>query len=317
MLRSLFGITSPAGARGRLCTLIFHRVLPEPDPLFPGEVHAAQFDAICGWLAAWFNTLPLDSAVQRLQAGTLPSRALAITFDDGYADNHDVAMPILRKHGLTATFFVATGFLDGGRMWNDSIIESIRRTRCPQLDAGMLGIEGLADLPLHTPAQRSAAIERLLGAIKYLPAEQRLDCVQHVAQACAAELPDDLMMRSQQVRALHTAGMQVGAHTVSHPILARLQTQQARQEIDDSRRQLQDIVGAPVTLFAYPNGKPATDYCPRDVELVRELGFTAAVSTAWGVAQRSSSPWELPRFTPWDRSKYRFGVRMLRHLVAA
>src|SRR3990167_7749886 len=107
MLKPFFGWMSPAGAKARLSILIFHRVLPEPDPLFPQEMHARQFDAVCGWLAHWFNILPLDRAVQLLDTGTLPARAACITFDDGYADNHDVALPILLHHGLNATFFIA------------------------------------------------------------------------------------------------------------------------------------------------------------------------------------------------------------------
>ena len=129
-----FSLLSPGGGRGRLSTLIFHRVLPEPDPIFPDEMHAAQFDAVCGWVARWFNVLPLEEAVQRLAARSLPPRTLCITFDDGYADNHDVAMPILRRHGLCATLFVATGYLNGGTMWNDTIAESVRHAKGPSID---------------------------------------------------------------------------------------------------------------------------------------------------------------------------------------
>ncbi|MDP1007558.1 polysaccharide deacetylase family protein, partial [Klebsiella pneumoniae] len=85
------------------------------DPLFPDEIDAARFDAILGWLRSWFNVLPLDEAAQRLKDGSLPARAAALSFDDGYADNHDIALPLLQKHGLPCSFFIATGFLDGGR----------------------------------------------------------------------------------------------------------------------------------------------------------------------------------------------------------
>ena len=315
-LRALVSTVSPAGPRGRLSILIFHRVLPEPDPLFPGEVDASQFDAICSWVANWFNTLPLHEACTRLRSGTLPSRALAITFDDGYADNHGLAMPILRRHGLTATFFIATGFLDGGRMWNDSVIEAVRRTQEQQLDLSGLGIQGLAVLPTTSNAERSKTIATILGAIKYLQAAERLRRVDEIVARAQASLPDGLMMSSAQVRSLHDAGMQLGPHTVSHPILARLAPDAARREIADSKRQLESIIAAPTTVFAYPNGRPVEDYTAESVALVRDLGFDAAVSTAWGAAHSASNLWELPRFTPWDRSKLRFGARMLRQLVA-
>ena len=158
MLTPFFNWLSPAGAKARLSILIFHRVLPQPDPLFPQEMHARQFDAVCGWLANWFKVLPLDRAVDHLQAGTLPARAACITFDDGYADNHHIALPILQAHGLSATFFIATGFLDGGRMWNDTIIETARRSPLPLLDLDSLG---LGRHPLGGISQRQAAIAAL------------------------------------------------------------------------------------------------------------------------------------------------------------
>lgn len=315
-LRALYTTLSPGGLRGRLSILIFHRVLTRPDPLFPGEVDAIQFDAICGWVATWFNALPLHEACARLASGTLPSRALAITFDDGYADNHDVAMPILRRHNLTATFFVATGFLDGGRMWNDSVIEAVRRTQKQQLQLSTLGVEGLYAMPTTTHLERSQAIGAILRAIKYLPVADRLHRVEEIVALAEAKLPHDLMMSSAQVRGLHAAGMQLGPHTVSHPILARMSNGEARREIEDSKRQIESIIAAPTTVFAYPNGKPIEDYSSDNVALVRDLGFQAAVSTAWGAADRSSNLWELPRFTPWDRTRLKFGARMLRQLAA-
>ncbi len=72
-----------------------------------------------GWVKTWFNVMPLDAAVNALKKRNLPARAMAITFDDGYADNQVTALPILKQHGLSATFFIATGYLDGGRMWNE------------------------------------------------------------------------------------------------------------------------------------------------------------------------------------------------------
>jgi peptidoglycan/xylan/chitin deacetylase (PgdA/CDA1 family) len=100
---------------------------------------------------------------------------------------------------------------------------------------------------------------------------------------------------------------------VSHPILARLEPDSASSEIRDSRSRLEAITGAPVTLFAYPNGKPGLDYLREHVGMVRELGFEAAVSTARGVAHSTSDPFQLPRFTPWDRTPGRFLLRLIQN----
>lgn len=305
---------SPAGAKGRLSILAFHRVLPQSDPLFPDVPDAKRFGQILAWLKGWFNVLPLDDAVDRLSRGALPERAAAITFDDGYADNYTDALPLLREHGMPATFFVATGFLDGGRMWNDTIIEAIRRCERDVIDLSAID---LPKLPIGSLAERRAAIERCIGALKYRPLPQRLADAEQVAAAAHAKPPDDLMMTSAQVRSLHGSGMQVGAHTVSHPILTRLSSDEAREEIAGSRAKLEELLDAPVSSFAYPNGKTGDDYAEEHAALVRELGFAYGVSTNPGAAGKETDLMQLPRFTPWDRTSFRFGARLLANLATA
>lgn len=312
MLKQILGRLSPPGKQARLSVLIFHRVLARPDPLFPDEMDAARFDQLCGWLKSWFNVLPLDQAVASLQSGSLPARAACITFDDGYADNHAVALPILRRHGLCATFFIATGFLDGGRMWNDTIIETIRA--CPQatLDLDVLGLGRHAVASID---EKRAAITAVIDSIKYRPVAERVTVTEQLAALARVQPPQDLMMSSQAVREMRQAGMQIGAHTVSHPILARLTTDQVRDEIGQSKLFLERLLGERVGLFAYPNGKPGVDYHADSVAVARELGFDAAVSTHWGAARPATDMFQIPRFTPWDRTRLRFAGRMATNLL--
>lgn len=285
-------------APGRLSILIFHRVLPQPDPLFPGEMAAERFDGLVACLARAFRTMTLAEALARRAAGTLPPRALVVTFDDGYADNATVAAPILHRHGVPASFFVASGFLDGGRMWNDSVIETVRRCRLDRLDASGLG---LGVLPLGGVAERRAAIDVLLPRFKYAGLEEREGMLVRLAQAAGhPALPDDLMMTTSQLRGLHAAGMEIGGHTVDHPILRVLPDDEARRQIVAGRERLEALIDAPVSSFAYPNGRPGQDYEPRHVAMVREAGFAGAVSTAQGVDDGRSDRFQLPRFTPWD-----------------
>jgi len=314
MWRTAFSLASPGGEHARLTVLIFHRVLARPDPLFPDEMHAERFDQLCGWIARWFQVLPLDEAVRLRAQGRLPARALAITFDDGYADNHDVALPILRRHGLNATFFIATGYLDGGRMWNDSLIEALRATSLNSLDLEPLGV-GLGRYALGSLEERRAAIQAILAVVKYLEPAHRLEVVGRIAQLAGVTLPDDLMMSSDQLRAMRAAGMVIGAHTVNHPILLKLPAEGMREEIRRSRDRLQQLLDEPVDLFAYPNGKPGVDYDQAAVDIVRAEGFAAAFSTVWGAVSRQSDDFQLPRFTPWDAGRSRFGLRLLRNLA--
>lgn len=307
-LRRLASGAGAALGRERLSILLFHRVSAAQDALFPAEAWAANFRAKMRLLRHFCHVLPLEEAALRLQAGTLPARAVCVTFDDGYADNHDVALPILREEGVHATFFIATAYLDGGRMWNDTVIETLRRYPGERLDLRALD---LGEYDTAGAAPRRAAIDALLERIKYLPGEARQATVDAVARAAGVTPPDDLMMTRAKVRALHRAGMGIGAHTRRHPILARESADATRDEIAGGKAELEGIIDAPVNLFAYPNGKPAQDYRREHVEQVRDAGFHAAVSTAWGASRRGADAFQLARFTPWDIPPARFLARLL------
>jgi peptidoglycan/xylan/chitin deacetylase (PgdA/CDA1 family) len=316
-LRTAFQLACPGGD-SKLSILIFHRVIAEPDPLFPDEPDGHRFDQIMGWVSKWFNVIPLDAAIDALNTRNLPARAMTITFDDGYADNNTIALPILKRHGLSATFFVATGYLDGGRMWNDTIIEAVRdsKARILELD-NIRGFEvsRLQSFPIGSILEKRAAIRAILSRIKYLSSSEREAVSSLIAEQCDTDLPDNLMMSTQQVVDMRRAGMLIGAHTISHPILAKLDPYEVRNEISGSKKFLESILEEEINLFAYPNGRPDFDFQMKDAAIVKELGFKAAVTTAWGVATVDSDLTQLPRFTPWDKSRLLFGARLLKNIL--
>ena len=305
-------VLSPGGDRG-LSILIFHRVLLQKDPLFPDEIDREEFDHQVGMLKSCFNVIPLIDAVRSIRSRSLPPRAACITFDDGYADNAEIALPVLQSHGVSATFFIATGFLDGGRMWNDTVIELVRNATGELIDATSIGM-GLYST--KTVADKQKAIGQLIQHLKYLPFEVRANQIKHLQEIVNVSLRTDLMMTSSQVRQLHRAGMGIGGHTVNHPILAKLNASDARHEIEAGKSALEAVINDRVSLFAYPNGKPAVDYQLEHVEMVKSLGFEGAVSTAWGSCSLDSNCYQLPRFSPWDRTRTRFAVRMAKNLLS-
>lgn len=293
----------------RLSILIFHRVHAQPDSIFPHEPDAVRFERLMRFVASSFRVMPLGEAITCLAQGVLPPRALAITFDDGYADNAEVALPILQRCGLTASFFVAAGFIDGGRMWNDSVIECLRACRHHSVD---LESFGFGQCSIAGPAERRQVIGALLTHIKYLGLAEREGAIARLQQLCGvSRLPTDLMMSAGQVREMHLSGMEIGAHTTHHPILTTLPSVEAEYEIAEGRRQLQTIIDAPVDVFAYPNGKPGIDYDHSHVSLLKKLGFRGAVSTEPGVARSGDDLFQLPRFTPWGNSLTAWAARLL------
>jgi peptidoglycan/xylan/chitin deacetylase (PgdA/CDA1 family) len=292
----------------RLIILAYHRVLAMPDEIAPDQTDVVQFHRHINVLSKLFNVLTVSDAVRRMKTGTLPPRAVAITFDDGYRDNFTVALPALQRYGLPATFYVATGFTDGGLMWNDAIIESIRQYSDSMFDGTPWGI-GM--LPTANIDERRAAIATLISKLKYRSRATRESQAIEIADATGATLPRDLMMCRSDIKGLSDAGMELGAHTVNHPILSKTAPDEARSEIATSREHLEELTGAGITTFAYPNGRPDEDFTRDHAAMVKECGFENAVSTSRAVADVTSDPYELPRIGVWDRSSAKVALRLL------
>lgn len=291
----------------RLSIVLFHRVLSSPDPMLESEPDCARFAQLMQWLRAAFTVLPLRDALARLQAGKLPPGTVCITFDDGYRDNASNALPILLRLGLPATFFVTTRYLDGGLMWNDRVIEAVRVWPRAELDLSPYGLEVLT-----LENGRRATAERILSLLKYLPFERRDIITSDLLKRSGARL-ERMMMDANEIRRLYRAGMEVGGHTVSHPILSVIDDREARRQINDNKAALESIIGAEIETFAYPNGRPLQDYDGRHVSMVRECGYRYALTTATGTTTRTTDHWQIPRFTPWDRQRAKFLARMLQN----
>lgn len=317
LFRAITHVLAPAGRRSRLSAFYFHRVPEHADPLLPYEPDARMFARILQWITSQFRVLDPLEACERLYAGTLPSRPAIVSFDDGYRDNYTVALPVLRRHRIRAAFFVATAYLEGGMMFNDRVIEAVRR--CEKDSIVLVDPDGeeagSLRLPLNDPAQRRTAVETILRWIKHRDPQMRLRCVEALERETGVGAhflrSTPLMMDAEQVRALHREGMQVGGHTRTHPILVKIRDEEARAEIGGGISDLASITGERPVLFAYPNGRRGTDFDERHAGMLQEYGVRYAFTTHPGVATLTSPRYELPRFTPWDRSALRFGARSL------
>ena len=309
------GIAPRKAGAGRLCVLNYHRILAAPDPLLDSEPDVVAFDWQMQLLKQCFNVLPLHEATHLLASGRMPPRAVAISFDDGYRSIHDLAMPILVKHGLPATVFVTTGHMhDDGSMWNDMILEAVRRLPATPLD---LGMPGLPPLAMASLSERKQTAGKLTELCKYMPLQERTRFTDRLQTLVGANLRQDLMLTADMLRTLMRNNIEIGGHTVNHPILTRIDDATARREIVDNKADLEQIIGRPVRLFAYPNGRPPTDFDARHVAMVEAAGYDAAFTTVGCAATAGNSPFEFPRRRPWDTTPLRFAARLLRWLAGA
>lgn len=297
---------------GRVAIVNYHRVLAAPSPFLASEPDIDIFTWQMELLARCFNVLSLREALAAIDAGRVPPRAVCITFDDGYRSVHELALPVLRRLGLPATVFVSSGYVGGRTMWNDRIVEAVETLPAEELD---LAEFGLGVYSLRSMPERAATLGTLTEASKYLPPQERSRLVGRLQTLVGERASEGLMLTPEMVVNLDRHGIEIGAHTVSHPILTSLDDASAMQEIRDGKRDLEELVGKPVTLFAYPNGKVGKDYDGRHVAMVREAGFQAAFTTAVGAITRRHDRYQLPRSRPWDETPFRFALRLLQWLA--
>lgn len=296
--------------------LIYHRVRPGPSPFAIDAVPPERFAAQMEHLARNFRVLPLEELRRRAEAGTIPPRAAAVTFDDGYADNHEHAWPILRRLGLPATVFVVTCCVGTGDVpWHDRVLRAFERT--PRRDAALPWSADPVSFP--TLSDRRAAAFRTLAHVKPFAEAERLAAVARLDDTL--EVPEEarrfegLMLDWKQVRDLHGGGVAIGSHTVTHPILSRVAGDRVRAELTDSKRAIEQALGEEVSLFAYPNGRPE-DYSADVVAEARRAGYRVAVTTSFGTNESGDDPLTWRRGTPWEPDRARFALKLAYYRLA-
>jgi peptidoglycan/xylan/chitin deacetylase (PgdA/CDA1 family) len=270
--------------------LTYHRIgerNTEGDFYDPQMISAspAGFEWQMAYLSRHFTVLSLDEIIERFHAGNpLPINLAAITFDDGYHDNYSLAYPILRRCNLPATIFLTTGLVGSASpMWWDELVFLIATTQ-----ASSLPVPGLGVLRLESARDRLRAREKLRRYLKSLKENDRRIRVGALKRRIVAEsnqqpsTPAPLSWK--EAREMSRNGISFGAHTHTHPILTRVSIQEAEQEILRSKRIIENELGTPVRLFAYPNGKKG-DFDTRTQEILFRSGFDAAVTLIHGSNQ--------------------------------
>jgi peptidoglycan/xylan/chitin deacetylase (PgdA/CDA1 family) len=218
----------------RKVVLCYHSVHPDRTRI---SSSVRLFERHLEWLTEHCRIVSLVDLVSVAHIGQSDRPTVAITFDDGYEDNHAFALPILLKHNVSATFFITAGLVE----------------RDP------------------------AVLQRFQHLLK-----------------CG---PDDVVpLDWAQVRELRASGMDIGAHTYSHPNLARLSSDETKEELRKSRDLIGDRVGAPIDLLAYPFGKPRVHFTPTTIEIARATGYRLAAAVTFRGVRESDPVFRIPRF---------------------
>lgn len=244
-------------------TLLYHKVQRRPTGLWGEPALSVQdFSEHLSFLTRHFEVVPL-SLVVRARKGetTLPKRALAITFDDGYQHNLLLAAPVLKRFHVPATFFVSTGLVGTSRwMWAYELEEQFLRFSREDL-ARAFGEGPLASL-CRQPGPTIDVFEKCVEYMKALPHPKLLRLLEALRKALPVEVDDENRFMSwDDVRALSADGFELGAHSVHHPILTQVALDEAERELKQSQQELEQQIGVRPMFFAYPNGNTSSEIC--------------------------------------------------------
>jgi peptidoglycan/xylan/chitin deacetylase (PgdA/CDA1 family) len=291
-----------------LTVLTYHRIAEPGTNLFFDPVISAtpdSFRAQIDWLYNHTRILTLEELINRAHNGSLGREpALLVTFDDGYRDNFDVAVPILAERNVPATFFIPTAFLETPHLpWWDEVAYVIKRTRVCRLTLERSPEQRASplEIDLETIPRTTAIMTIIRAVLEETVGDERRFLDQLAARAevtvDAESLGRSLFMSWDQVRRLPEAGAEftIGSHSHSHPNLARLDDDSQRRELTDSKKILETRVGCEIKAFAYPYGWPGT-YTKGTKAIVTEAGYSLAFASCEGVTRAESfDPLEISR----------------------
>ncbi|HYQ71012.1 MAG TPA: polysaccharide deacetylase family protein [Gammaproteobacteria bacterium] len=293
----------------------YHRINTLPWDPFRQCVSAEHFTQHLDVLHEQANVIPLHALAEANAAGELAPRCVAITFDDGYADFLSGTRPLLQRAAMPSTLFITSG-TPGKEFWWDTLVRlvEVRDPAQPlKLDTGDAGFAWQPDTATNSPS-RDALIHALHRFLMSLDNAVRTDCLQQLAavsRPLEADRDRDRALTESEISTLANDELvTIGCHTVSHPMLDRLNPDQQRAEILQNKETLEQLTGKAVAGFSYPHGvKSATT-----VGLVRDCGFTHACASHNDVVWRNSNPYCLPRIWVPDIPGEAFRKLLLRWL---
>ncbi|MGH2395805.1 MAG: polysaccharide deacetylase family protein [bacterium] len=316
--------------------LLYHRVDELPTDPQALCVAPARFAAHLEVLRNHCTPVSLQELVDGIVAGGLPPRAVALTFDDGYADNLYKAKPLLERYGIPATVFVTAGFVGGHRefLWDELERLFLQPGALPQrLRLVLNGHSQEWDLGRtvrytpemyhrhrrwtmlyrDAPTARQELYRRVWLALRPLPSPERLTVLDDLhAQVGmeAAVRPTHQVMTAMEVRQLADGGLvEVGGHTLTHPMLSGLAESVQRTEIVSGKAHLEEILGHPVTSFSYPFGRK-TDYTAATVRIIQDAGFRLSCANYPSAVRTGADVFQLPRFLVRDCDGDEFARRL-------
>lgn len=288
---------------GRAFVLMYHRVVTAKEsmdvPVQPGMyVSRETFERHLVFLSRSFKVVHLSELLELLLMGRNLSGYCAITFDDGWLDNYVHAYPLLERYHVPACIFLATGFIGSNRMfWPDMVATYLYAART-KADMTRRAKDLVGDIRLERGLRETNLCEtisdRAIEFIKKLSEEERCAILEKVEQNIFGNNRIRFCFNWEEAKEMYESGLvSFGAHTVNHVLLDHADMQRVQREIEESKASIRENLGVETTLFSYPNG----NYSQSIIDILRNNGFTGAVTTKKGYLGTDTSPYETPRIS--------------------
>ncbi len=284
--------------------LTYHSVVPDQAPVesyeYRNAVSVSEFEKQVVLLKKIFKVISLDQAFNFLTSGNMTENYAVITFDDGYKNNYDYAFPVLKKHEVSAAFFITTSLIENKNcLWTDWVTYLFLKTR--QQKVIIADDEQNFDFYLQTVDDRIKASEKLRKWMKSLSrekADQILEQLKVQTKVDTHPVEEDAQryafMNWNQVKEMAEQGMEIGSHTHSHSLLTMLNEEQVEQELTISKRFIEEHTGRTCQFFTYPNGQ-LRDFKDVHIGLLKKLGYKLALTQNPGFNPPGSDLFKLKR----------------------
>ncbi len=283
-----------AARRNKVAILCYHRFA---SPSWAdGAIPANLFEAHLKYLKERFTVIPLKTLSSLASESGRVKNPAALTVDDGYGDFLKVAVPLLEKYELPATLFVTTRFVDGEIwLWPDILRYTLLKTEKAAFDVFGDG----SGIPLRTPNEKGKVYLNLVEICKKVSESDKFAFLEELARRLDVTVPalppeEFRPVSWDALRRLNKDLFEIGSHTLTHPILSRVPIAQAKTEIEESKRRIEEALEREVTTFAYPNGTRG-DYAQEHKDILKQCGYQVAVTTNFGFSTAETDPFEMNR----------------------
>ena len=261
-------------SKSQVIILVYHRIGPMTDKWSNSPLHQELFEEQMNYFSKNFEIISLNNLSEMIAKGTIPEKAVVITFDDGYKDNYEVAFPILKKYNAPATIFLATGPIEQKKLfWWDLVNYVLFHTDMKSID-----INDMGSYQLGSEEDKTKAGLNIQEKLKKMDNSKKEFIIDELINLTGVNIPEKLgkkyVLSWNEIKRMNKSGIEFGSHTVTHPILTNVSLDEAKWEIVNSKNCIEENLGTDVKSFAYPNG----DFNDEISSLVESLGFSSSVS---------------------------------------